>query len=393
MGRLLLLSMFFVSLSIHAQNCPTVTNPNQEFCDFFVIEGTENVDQSRIKDLQADGHGETVYWYLEAQGGEPLDNELVLTDGAVYYAGYLDSCYSRPSVTVKMNLSPVAGQTWTAYLCSNSEPVEIYTLFPVLSDGRTVHSGGTLNKTLASGGTLFDPGKDIGGSYKYTVTNDCATDDATLTIIIIEAPYAGEGGEYEYLTTDEPVELMTLLGPDAQSGGTWSSETPVDGQFDPTASGAGTFSFTYRIESTTETGDGKIGPVTCEDSATIDITVIQASDDQKVVLCHKGKTLEVDSDALQAHLDHGDSEGACDEAASKTVVSPNPSHGDFNFSNKSVEIQKIRILNFQGGVETEFTNSGAPNLLEVNLNEFKKGIYFAEVITNKGKEVLKLIKK
>jgi len=31
----------------------------------------------------------------------------------------------------------------------------------------------------------------------------------------------------------------------------------------------------------------------------------------KVVVCHKGKTLEVDRNALDAHLGHGDHRGAC----------------------------------------------------------------------------------
>jgi hypothetical protein len=31
----------------------------------------------------------------------------------------------------------------------------------------------------------------------------------------------------------------------------------------------------------------------------------------KVVVCHKGKTLEVGSSALDAHLRHGDDRGAC----------------------------------------------------------------------------------
>ena len=38
-----------------------------------------------------------------------------------------------------------------------------------------------------------------------------------------------------------------------------------------------------------------------------------AGDDspKKVVVCHKGNTLEVAESALQAHLNHGDSLGAC----------------------------------------------------------------------------------
>lgn len=33
---------------------------------------------------------------------------------------------------------------------------------------------------------------------------------------------------------------------------------------------------------------------------------------EKVFVCHKGKTLEISASALQAHLNHGDTEGTCE---------------------------------------------------------------------------------
>jgi len=32
---------------------------------------------------------------------------------------------------------------------------------------------------------------------------------------------------------------------------------------------------------------------------------------EKVLVCHKGKTIEIASPAAQAHLNHGDTAGAC----------------------------------------------------------------------------------
>lgn len=37
-----------------------------------------------------------------------------------------------------------------------------------------------------------------------------------------------------------------------------------------------------------------------------------AEQNQKVTICHNGNTIQVDDNALQAHLNHGDSEGACE---------------------------------------------------------------------------------
>jgi hypothetical protein len=46
----------------------------------------------------------------------------------------------------------------------------------------------------------------------------------------------------------------------------------------------------------------------------------------KVTLCHKGETITVAQPAVQAHLDHGDTLGACGPAPSPTpTASPSPS--------------------------------------------------------------------
>ena len=39
----------------------------------------------------------------------------------------------------------------------------------------------------------------------------------------------------------------------------------------------------------------------------------EEDDEEKVYVCHKGKTLKIADDALESHLDHGDSEGKCDD--------------------------------------------------------------------------------
>lgn len=43
---------------------------------------------------------------------------------------------------------------------------------------------------------------------------------------------------------------------------------------------------------------------------------------QGVTICHKGHTITVDDNALQAHLNHGDSEGTCPES-NEAAVTPN----------------------------------------------------------------------
>ncbi|WP_142686083.1 hypothetical protein [Chitinophaga polysaccharea] len=39
------------------------------------------------------------------------------------------------------------------------------------------------------------------------------------------------------------------------------------------------------------------------------------NDGNKVIICHKGKTICISKDAVQAHLNHGDHWGACNGSA------------------------------------------------------------------------------
>ena len=43
----------------------------------------------------------------------------------------------------------------------------------------------------------------------------------------------------------------------------------------------------------------------------------------KVTVCHDGNTLEVNQNALQGHLEHGDTLGACDTLSDPVFVRPN----------------------------------------------------------------------
>lgn len=46
-------------------------------------------------------------------------------------------------------------------------------------------------------------------------------------------------------------------------------------------------------------------------AACISVEVVNPPKEEKVFVCHKGKTLEIARAALEAHLKHGDTEGAC----------------------------------------------------------------------------------
>ncbi len=390
MGRLLLLPMIFFCLSIQGQEtgdaCPTISYPMQEFCDYVYNEAESKVFPAIISDIQISADsGKTVVWYSE--DGETLPGDYQLVDGAIYYAGYSDgSCSSKPSVTVKVDRQPVAGRTSTVYLCSNSGPVHIYDLMPLLSDGtfRPAESGGSVNPPLASGGTLFDPAKDKGGiRYTYTTQDSkysfCGPDSARILIHIVEGADAGENAEAYFETIHPAQDLFNFLNGSPDLGGSWTPPL-ADGIFDPKVNLPGVYTYTVF-------GEG----VHCEkysSSATVLVTV----NDVSTTVCHDGETVLVKNNSLKAHLKHGDVLGSCEDILNAAIVSPNPSRGKFSVTSKTAEIRQVKILDFNGVMLKSFNNREKGKIMELDITDLKRGIYFVEIRTNNGKQTERLIK-
>jgi len=403
MGRLLLLSFLLCASSIYAQqDCPIVTISTQKFCMYQWSDSAGESKRVTISDLSVGDGGDGVQWYSEAEGGMPLSPDDYLMDGKTYYADNKSGTCTRISVNVVVDANRPAGKTSQAYLCSSDESIEIWNLIDQVSADRPNTPNGTVSLNEEDlDWTLVVP-KDIvsGTTFKYTappteygICNDGKGDFTFITIFVAQSPDAGSDGKLELLSTDGEVNLIDHLNGTPQGEGSWSPELDGEsGKFNPAVHGSG--SYTYNITTTTTVGNDATGPrtITCSATATVEVIVHQVVNG-KVVLCHNGKSLEVNIDAVDAHRNHGDSLGACESSISATVVSPNPSHGDFNFSNSSAAIKKIRILNFDGSVVKEVKTAGETNLLEVDLSGVRKGIYFAEVVTPNGKEVLRLVKK
>ncbi|WP_333601489.1 hypothetical protein, partial [Flavobacterium sp.] len=156
------------------------------------------------------------------------------------------TCPSQPAqTTVVINPMPIAGNSVPSLpLCSNQNPVD---LFPLL--GATAQTGGTwTDPSNAVVTNILNPATAASGVYTYTVPgiSPCPDATATVTVTITPGPEAGISGPFSICTNSAPYDLFTLLGPNAQSGGTWTnpSNAVVTSIFNPAVDAAGDYTYT-----------------------------------------------------------------------------------------------------------------------------------------------------
>lgn len=158
----------------------------------------------------------------------------------------------------------------------------------------------------------------------------------------------------------------------------------------------------------------------CQSSCSITIYVSDIRCGNKnILLCHRDVTLQtwetlcVNPRAAAAHLGHGDYLGTCipvttfrsgiSAAASRTMPGeqslgltayPNPSSMHFTLkiqSPKTKEKVSLRILDLKGR-QVEQINNLNPGQVIVLGNNYKAGIYFAELVQGTERKMLKLVK-
>ncbi|MBK9176422.1 MAG: gliding motility-associated C-terminal domain-containing protein [Flavobacteriales bacterium] len=128
------------------------------------------------------------------------------------------------SVAATVTQPPNAGDDTGIAICSIDDPV---TLFDLL--GPNAQTDGTWTFTPQGGGTptphtgIYDPAIDAPGTYRYRVigTPPCADDIANVTVTEPQAPNAGCDASVPLCSNGSAVLMRTLLGCDAQAGGTW----------------------------------------------------------------------------------------------------------------------------------------------------------------------------
>lgn len=167
------------------------------------------------------------------------------------------------TVTVNVNIAPVAGTNASVVRCSNDAP---FSLFAQL--GGSPNPGGAWTGPSGAHSGTFTPGVDQPGAYTYTVlgTAPCANATAVVTVSIVTAPNAGTNGSTTVCSNGAPFSLFTLLGGTPDATGTWGGPGgATSGTFTPGTSLAGVYTYTVA------------GTAPCANaSATVTVTVVPA---------------------------------------------------------------------------------------------------------------------
>ncbi len=187
------------------------------------------------------------------------------------------------TVSVNIQVAPIAGTDSTLDLCSNSDSVD---LFEIL--GGSPQTGGTWSPALTSGSGLFDPSIDPEGVYFYTLpgTGPCDDVSAAVTVSVSTLPVAGIDASEEICDNITPFNLFDTLGGNPDPGGTWSpSLSSGSGIFNPTLDPAGTYTYTV------------FGSNPCpDDSATVTIIITEFPDagtDGSIDLCSNNPSVNL----------------------------------------------------------------------------------------------------
>ena len=160
------------------------------------------------------------------------------------------------SVTVEPPLS--SGTDNILNVCTSDGVTDLFTLLGAADQG------GIWSPSLTSGTGVFDPLVDSEGAYTYTVTNACGALSSTIDVSVSVAPNSGVDNSITMCVVNNSIDLFTLLGTDAQSGGTWSpSLTSGTGLFDPMVDQGGVYTYTVTATS----------PCSLDSSSKISVTV------------------------------------------------------------------------------------------------------------------------
>lgn len=165
--------------------------------------------------------------------------------GDYIYTVSIEGCGTDEAVfSILLIDSPNPGKDTKLELCAEGGVSDLLSLLDGDPDG-----GGVWSPPLVSGNANFDPKLDASGIYTYTIeTKSCGTSSAIIDIEVKDVPDAGNDAEIVLCKNDLPIELFSLLGPDADQNGYWMPAlNDSSGSFDPKLNTSGVYE--YRIDS------------------------------------------------------------------------------------------------------------------------------------------------
>jgi hypothetical protein len=179
-------------------------------------------------------------------------------------------------------------------------------------------------------------------TFNYVVSDGCAVDQATATVVVYAAPSAGQDGSIT-VCLNEPFDLLTGIGGNIDLGGTWynPSNQTMSGSLDTSSSLAGQYNYDYIVTST----------ICPSDSANV-IVIVDGSCDYTAIV---------------------------EELMGQWAVYPNPATNNLTISNNSgLSVSNMELLDLNGKV---LYNSTWGNQLEkqIDITQLQTGMYILKL--------------
>ena len=261
------------------------------------------------------------------------------------------------------------------------------------------------NDVILYGGLCDCPGSGFFSNETWIYTSSAVTCNLTVSAGTDESLYFG------YAPDQCVTKTATVTNSTAPLIYSWTLDRALlPGE---TMTGAATSSVTICLLDTAElclTVTDANG-CTATDCATIFAEDVRCfagnSQNQKIKVCHNGNSICVSTDAVAAHIAHGDYVGACTgnvsaqselnvEQSSKEgfTVFPNPSNSSFNLriNNDANENSTMKVYDATGKL-IEQRNKLAPGAMITFGNNYCKGIYLVTIFGQTERRTLKLLKR
>ena len=190
-------------------------------------------------------------------------------------------------------------------------------------------------------------------TFNYVVSDGCAIDQATATVIVHAAPSAGDDGTFT-VCLNEPFDLLLGISGNIDMNGTWynPSNQAMASNIDTSGAIPGSFNYDYIVESSYCPSD------------TSNVLVIV--------------------------------NGTCDFTASLAEMTqfvniyPNPTNGALNITWSGAPTAIVTIHDIHGKVVKQI--QGVDNLMNLTLNDCENGVYLVQVEANHAKVIRRIIK-
>ena len=190
-------------------------------------------------------------------------------------------------------------------------------------------------------------------TFNYVVSDGCAIDQATASVIVHAAPSAGIDGTFT-VCLNEPFDLLMGLGGNVDFDGTWynPSNQVLSSNLDTSGNLGGSFNYDYIVES-----------AYCPSDTSNVLVIVDGSCD------------------FTANID---------EISQHFTMYPNPTKGDLTIQWDGVDQASVTVYDIHGKIV--ISPIKLVNNITLSLNECENGVYLVQVESNHAKVIRRIIK-